>query len=214
MGFLFLACAAFPFVELYLLVRIGRLIGALPTLAFVIVMGLLGAYLAREQGRRVLEDWQRALGQGRVPEEGVLGGALILLGGLLLILPGVISDVAGLLLLLPWTRRWLTPWLRGALERRVVAGDLRVQPFGFAPFGQQAERPVQRGHAAAPSRTGTRPGSSSRPGHPAPTEVGHGPLYGSEVIETYGEEVEAREPGRGSDSDSERIEGAGRAPDN
>jgi len=139
---LFLAIVALPFAELFLLIRIGRVIGLGSTLAFVVVMGILGAALAKSQGRKVLLQWQEALAAGCVPEEGVLGSVLVLVGGLLLIIPGLISDVLGLLCLLPPTRRALARGLQRYLEQRVQLGQV-VQMRGV-DFGRRTEprRPI------------------------------------------------------------------------
>jgi len=192
---LFLAFTLVPIAELYLLIRIGKVVGALPTLALVIVTALLGAYLAKQQGRRVISEWQAAFSQGYVPEEGVLGGLLVLLGGLLLITPGVITDFFGLFLLLPFTRKRLAAALRVYLERQVAAGNVRVQHFGFAP--PHASTPFQ-GTGARVGRPSQRTVSHRRP-RPAqgPTEVGHGPGLGTSVIvETEGQEVPPEEDPR------------------
>ncbi len=188
MGLLFLAFTLVPIAELYLLIRIGRVIGAAPTLGFVIAMALLGAYLTKRQGRRVIAEWRTAFDEGRVPEEGVLGGVLVFLGGLLLITPGVITDFFGLFMLLPFTRKRLSAALRVYLEQQVATGNVRVQHFGFAP--PRASTPF-RGPGARPGRP-TQRTASQRPPRPAqgPTEVGHGPGFGASVIvETEGEEV-------------------------
>jgi UPF0716 protein FxsA len=186
-GFLFLAFTLVPFLELYLLIRIGKVVGGWPTLAFVVAMGVLGAYLAKQQGRRVMQDWQRALAEGRIPEEGVLGGALILLGGLLLITPGVITDVLGLLLLLPWARRHLAVMLRAHLEQRMSTGTAQVQFFGMDwPAGAGS-------HPANVGARGRMAGKRAKPSDDvsrAPVEVVHGPLRGGVIVETEGEEVE------------------------
>lgn len=131
MGPLFLAFIILPFVELFLLIRIGRQFGATNTIAFVIAMGLLGAFVAKTQGRRVIAAWREALEQGRVPEEGVLGGVLVLIGALLLITPGVITDVLGLLCLLPPTRRFIGARMQAYLRERVAKGALQVHHVGF-----------------------------------------------------------------------------------
>jgi UPF0716 protein FxsA len=205
-GLLFLAFVLVPFVELYLLIRIGKVVGAAPTLGFVVLMGLLGAYLAKQQGRRVVDEWRRAFSEGRIPEEGVLGGALVLFGGLLLITPGIITDFLGLFLLLPFTRKHLAAGLRTYLERQVSTGNVYIERFGFGaapgmhssiPFGVQppmSGRPAQ--HTASQRRA--RPGSA--PHSQGPTEVGHGPGRGASVIvETDGEEIPR--DGRGPSND-------------
>jgi UPF0716 protein FxsA len=139
--YLFLLFTVVPFVELYLLIGIGREVGAWPTIGMLVVMGMLGGWLARREGRRVMRNWQGAMAQGRLPEDGVLSGALVLVGGVLLVTPGVLTDVVGFLLLIPPTRRWLAARLRRALERRMAAGTLRVTHFGWGGF--QGARPAQ-----------------------------------------------------------------------
>ncbi|MFW6052017.1 MAG: FxsA family protein [Myxococcota bacterium] len=129
MGKLFLLFTVVPFVELYLLLLIGRVLGALPTLLLVIGTGFVGAWLARSEGLRVVRQWQKALAEGRVPEEGVLGGLLVLVGGVLLITPGVLTDAVGLLLLFPSTRTVLVDVLRRHLERKIREGDIHVVTY-------------------------------------------------------------------------------------
>lgn len=125
----------FPALEIWLIWRIGGAIGFLPTLGMLIGMGFLGSWLARREGARVMRSFQEAMAGGRVPEEGVIGGALVLLGGVLLIVPGVVSDVLGLILLIPPTRRGVVVLLRRWLERKVRQGRVTVVGFGGAPPG-------------------------------------------------------------------------------
>jgi UPF0716 protein FxsA len=150
--YLFLLFTVVPFVELYLLIGIGQRVGALPTLGGVLAMGLIGAWLAKREGRRVMRSWQASVAQGQLPEDGILQGALVLVGGVLLITPGVITDVVGLFLLIPPTRRWIAAGVRRALKRRMDAGTLRVTSFGWGGFPQQGspEEPFTR--RAPPSR--------------------------------------------------------------
>ena len=131
MGVLFLTFVLVPFIELLLLLRIGRVVGAPSTLALLILTGLVGAWLAKRQGRKVLEEWRTSLAAGRVPEEGVLGGVLVLVGGLLLITPGVLTDLAGLLCLLPSTRRLIAQRVGRYLARQVSLRQAPVQGYGF-----------------------------------------------------------------------------------
>jgi len=94
-----------PMVELTLLIRIGRAISIGPTLALVVLTGLVGAAVARHQGIRTLGRIQAELAAGRIPTGQMVDGLLILLAGLLLILPGVLTDAAGFALLIPPVRR-------------------------------------------------------------------------------------------------------------
>ena len=124
-----------PLVEFYLLMYVGSLIGFWPTVGIVLVTGLIGASLAKMEGARVMLEWQRELGQGRMPEEGVMGGLMVLIGGVLLVTPGVLTDLFGLSLLLPMTRRFYVRVARKRLEKSMAAG--RVQVFRSAQAGGQ-----------------------------------------------------------------------------
>ncbi len=135
---LFLVFTIVPFIELYLLLVIGGEVGFWPTVAGVLTMGAIGAFLAKTQGAGVIKRWRESLAAGRVPEDGILDGILIVAGGALLVAPGVITDVVGLALLIPPTRRLIAKALRKWLEKKVEQGNVRVTTFGFpfsGPFG-------------------------------------------------------------------------------
>lgn len=148
MGKLFLLFTIVPFVELYLLILLGRVFGAVPTILLVLGTGFVGAALARSEGMRVVRKWQTAVAEGRVPDEGVLSGILVLVGGVLLITPGVLTDMAGLLLLFPSTRIVVADIMRRHLEKKIREGSVHVwtaggvdSPFGpGAPGGPSAPR--------------------------------------------------------------------------
>jgi UPF0716 protein FxsA len=125
-GLLLLAIVLLPLLDLYLLVQLGQRLGFLPVLALALAAGVIGSALARAEGFRVFGQWRASLGRGQVPEEGLLSGVLVLAGGVLLVLPGFITDVLGLLLVLPPTRRWLARLLRRRLERSIRAGRIQV----------------------------------------------------------------------------------------
>ncbi len=133
--YLLLAFTVVPFIELYLLLAIGRQVGFWPTVAMVLLTGVVGASLARREGGRVVRSWRESMARGQVPEEGILSGALVLVGGALLVAPGVFTDLFGLLLLIPPTRRFVAARLRRALEKRVRDGSVRVTTFGSGGFG-------------------------------------------------------------------------------
>ncbi|MCY4442050.1 MAG: FxsA family protein, partial [Deltaproteobacteria bacterium] len=81
-----------PLVELYLLIEVGSVIGGLNTILLVLGTGALGAFLARLEGLRTLGQIQRNLNQGIVPAEEMVDGVIILVAGLLLITPGILTD--------------------------------------------------------------------------------------------------------------------------
>jgi UPF0716 protein FxsA len=138
---------ALPLVELYLLIQIGKVIGALPTIALVLFTGVLGAYLARMEGLRTLLRAQENLRSGVVPAEELVDALLIFVAGAMLITPGVLTDVTGFLILFPPTRRYFKIWLRRRFDRAVALGDVRIYrgpgpgsgpgqgPGGLGPFG-------------------------------------------------------------------------------
>jgi len=120
-----------PLVELYLLLWIGRFIGFWPTVGIVLVTGLLGSTLAKREGLKVWRAWQRSLETLTPPEQGVVDGVLVLIGGALLITPGVLTDMLGLMLLIPTTRGLVAARVRRAIDRRIAAGRLQVVQSGF-----------------------------------------------------------------------------------
>lgn len=145
--YLLLAFIVVPLLELYLLVVLGRHLGFAPTLGVVLLSAVLGSWLARREGSRVTRRWREAMARGQVPEEGLFSGALVFAGGVLLVIPGLLTDVLGLSLLLPPTRRVITRHLRRAVERRMRDGSLRVTTFGgvgFPPMDPAAGNPFAR----------------------------------------------------------------------
>ena len=125
---LFLAFTLIPFVELYLLIKIGSYLGALNTILVVIVTGLLGAHLAQRQGIRTMTRVRENLNRGELPAEDMLDALLIFLAGLVLLTPGFITDIAGLAILIPNSRFWLKKWLRRRFDRWISEnrGDIMV----------------------------------------------------------------------------------------
>lgn len=115
-----------PIVELALLIQIGRWIGLLWTLAIVVATALLGAALARRHGVRAWLAIQDELRAGRVPASALADGLLILIGGIVLLTPGLLTDLAGFALLLPPTRNALKRSLRRRFEQAVRRGETGV----------------------------------------------------------------------------------------
>jgi UPF0716 protein FxsA len=111
---------AIPIAELYVIIQVGQAIGALPTIAILIADSLIGAWLWRHQGRSAWRRFNDALAAGRVPARETLDGALVICGGAFLITPGFISDVVGILLLLPPTRAVIRRVIVRIFSRRFV----------------------------------------------------------------------------------------------
>ena len=111
-----------PAVEIYVLVQVAQSIGALPTVALLVLDGVAGAALARSQGRKAWSALTQALAEHRVPAKEVADGALVVLGGALLLTPGFVTDVLGVLCLLPPTRAVLRRLVTGAVASRLLPG--------------------------------------------------------------------------------------------
>ncbi|NIQ95948.1 MAG: FxsA family protein [Desulfuromonadales bacterium] len=108
-----------PVVEIYILIKVGTTIGAAPTIALIILTGFAGAWLARTQGLDILRRIQISMNAGRMPAEEMIDGAMILAGGVLLLTPGLATDLLGFSLLVPLTRSWLKKWLKLWLGHRI-----------------------------------------------------------------------------------------------
>jgi UPF0716 protein FxsA len=129
MALLLLLFIVLPIAELYVIIQVGQEIGVLWTLALLIADSFIGAALARSQGRHAWRAFNQALAEGRVPARETFDGAMIILGGALLLTPGFITDLFGFLLLLPPTRALLrTAVLR--LARGPVGVAWRVGGYG------------------------------------------------------------------------------------
>ena len=109
---LFLAFTIIPFIEIYLLIKIGSYLGAFNTVAIVILTAFLGALLARYQGFRTMLRVRESLERGEMPAEELLDALLILVAGIVLLTPGFLTDLAGLMILIPKTRLMFKRWLR------------------------------------------------------------------------------------------------------
>jgi UPF0716 protein FxsA len=142
--FLILLFIIVPIAEIFVIIQVGQAIGALPTVALLIVDSIVGAWLLRSQGRRAWAAFRDALAGGRVPHREILNGALVIVGGAFLLTPGFISDAVGLLLLIPPTRAAIAAGITRMLMRR---GPLRwtrvvVQPGRRPPPPRPYAEPV------------------------------------------------------------------------
>jgi UPF0716 protein FxsA len=115
-----------PLVELALVIQVGRSIGLLWTLALVVLTGLVGMTLARTHGLRAWIAIRDELQQGRVPTAALADGLLILIGGIVLLTPGFLTDLFGLALLFPATRTVFKNVLRRRFQQAVQRGDSRI----------------------------------------------------------------------------------------
>lgn len=117
-----------PIVEIYFLVQVGQVIGPWWTILLLVAAGILGSMLVRHEGRRAWAALNTAISSHRMPHKELADGALILVGGTLLLTPGFMTDVVGLFCVLPLTRPLARRVLGRAISRRIVAVDLPPKP--------------------------------------------------------------------------------------
>jgi len=129
-----------PIVELYVIIKIGGLIGVLPTIALLLVDGFLGALLLRQQGRDAWRRFNEALAERRFPGREVADGVMIAVGGTLLLTPGFVTDAFGLILLIPPSRAVIRRLMRAYVGRRFVLVDVGRRAAGYGR-GAPSERP-------------------------------------------------------------------------
>ncbi|HJM82706.1 MAG TPA: FxsA family protein [Nitrospinota bacterium] len=121
---LFLLFTVTPLVELALLIEIGSFMGVVPTIGLVLITGAVGALLARSQGLAVIQELNEKTSKGEMPTDQIADGLMILVGGVLLVTPGIITDLLGFLLVVPTTRRAI----RDFVKSKIIA-DIQFSSF-------------------------------------------------------------------------------------
>ena len=138
---LFLLFTVVPALELWLLIKIGSIIGSAETIFLIILTGAIGANLARNQGLQVLQELNQAMQEGRSPARKVAEGLLVLGGGLLLITPGICTDIVGFSVMIPPFRAALAQVLQNILLSRVKMNTMQ-QMGGFPPPPQNTTEEI------------------------------------------------------------------------
>jgi UPF0716 protein FxsA len=131
-----------PIVEVYLIIQVGQVIGPWWTIALLIGISVLGSYLIKREGRRAWQALQSAMASGRLPDRELLDGGLLLVGGTLLLTPGFVTDIVGLLFVLPFTRPAVRSVARRLIRRRVEAAVARGAA-SYGPGGGRASQVIQ-----------------------------------------------------------------------
>ena len=148
MGKLLLLLVGLVLLELTVMIKVGSVIGALPTVGLLVLTAVLGSSLVRSEGIKTLLTAQQKMQLGEMPGREVMGGMMLALAGLLLIIPGFVSDIVGILLLQPWLRNMLADKLIGSNQFRMQMGGFqtRQQPFEAAPGDDRPGQPPRGGN--------------------------------------------------------------------
>ncbi len=131
---LFLLFTIIPLVELAILMKLGSMFGVFHTIAVVILTGIIGAYLARDQGLRVINEIQTTLAKGRVPADPLIEGALILVASAFLLTPGVLTDICGFALVMPLSRKVIRDFLKAYFAEKIAKGFYSAGQSGGSWF--------------------------------------------------------------------------------
>ncbi len=134
---LFLLFLVVPLLEIYLLIKAGSVIGALPTVALVVFTAVLGGFLLRLQGLSTLNRMRANMTQGKLPAMEIMEGAALLVAGGLLLTPGFFTDAIGFLLLIPPLRRY---WLLKIINRVTINSVSRNEGRGPRTFDGESWR--------------------------------------------------------------------------
>jgi len=126
---LFLAFTLIPVAEIYLIIKLGGFLGAFNTVAIILLTGFLGAALARQQGLQTMLRVRQSLAEGIMPKEELVDALLIFVAGAVLLTPGFLTDITGLLLLFPPTRFQLKVFLRKKFDQWLAQGHVIQQRF-------------------------------------------------------------------------------------
>jgi UPF0716 protein FxsA len=145
------------------IIQVGQVIGPWWTILLLIADSIVGSWLLRREGGRAWRALRSALNEGRMPAKELADGVLIVVGGTLMISPGFVTDLFGVLLILPFTRPIGRRVLAGIISRRLVAGPGGGFQAGFGP-GFGAGFGGGFGTAGPADGPGSRPGNASRPG--------------------------------------------------
>ena len=139
-----------PLVEMVLLVFIGSNLGVLPTTALIVTTAVVGAWLTKREGLGILAKLQQDLAKGIPPASRIAEGALILAGGLLLLTPGIFTDITGFLLTIPWTRRRIAPVLLRFLSQQFMSGNAESRRNWHVAFDAKLSTPPTESTKSSP----------------------------------------------------------------
>jgi UPF0716 protein FxsA len=141
---LLLAIISLPILEISVLIRVGSFLGPLNTFGLLILITFIGSGILKSAGRRTLFRLQEAVARGEPPANEVIEGVLIFLSGILFVIPGFVTDVVGIFLLFPLTRKIIAAGLKFYLLRQIQKGRMRFYTFGSRPTSARWSEPESR----------------------------------------------------------------------
>ncbi|MEV5707260.1 FxsA family protein [Actinoallomurus sp. NPDC052274] len=161
---LFIAFLLVPVIEIYVIIQVGELIGGWPTVALLLAESILGAWIIRYEGRRAWRALKEAFGGGGMPDRELADAGLVLVGGVLLLTPGFVTDLFGFLFVLPFTRPLVRLLLSRFVARRVSTARRRATlrfgdlggVYGPGPAEPEPEHRVVRGEVIEEDREADR----------------------------------------------------------
>lgn len=123
---LFLAFALIPVIEIAILIKAGSVIGVVNTIVIVLLTAFVGAYLARMEGLETMNRLRMSMNEGRMPAEELMDAFIIFAAGAVLLTPGFLTDIFGLLLLFPPSRNAFKRWLRVKFDQWTKSGKIHI----------------------------------------------------------------------------------------
>lgn len=123
MGKIVLLLIITPIIDLYILIKASQTMGFWTTILLIILTGIAGFFLAKSEGKIILSKIKRELSQGSIPGEDILNGFCILIGGILLLTPGILTDIIGITMVLPGTRNLYLEYIRKRFTNIIKRGD-------------------------------------------------------------------------------------------
>ncbi|QDF68252.1 FxsA family protein [Shewanella sp. SNU WT4] len=140
---------ALPMAELAVLIQVGEEVGSLNTVALVILTAIIGVSLVKRQGLATLMQAQEKMARGEAPTEEIVGGMMLVMAGILLLIPGFVTDAFGVLLLLPWTRhafaRLASTRMQTQFSQQFSSSQFGSSQFGSGQFHQGFDQPSANG---------------------------------------------------------------------
>ncbi|MCT4563236.1 MAG: FxsA family protein [Maledivibacter sp.] len=115
-----------PIVELFLLLELSKITSIWTTIGIVLVTGVIGASLAKSQGRLIITKIRMELNEGRMPGDQLINGLCVLVGGALLLTPGIVTDILGFSLVIPVTREIFKGFVKKILSKRLQDGSINI----------------------------------------------------------------------------------------